>query len=86
MIEIGRDALCGVTGGERSTTTVATPLASVTQSDTNYKTCVDRVVRETAAQYPPTNTWNPFAEDTNAGPRAQATMENMRATCGLPPP
>ena len=87
MIEIDLDALAGVNGGERSTQTVTTPLAAVTQSDTNYKRCVDEVVRQTAVQYPSTKPWwNPFATDTNEVPRAVATMDNMRATCGLPPP
>ena len=75
-----------VTGGAASTTTTELPFYKRTTTTSDYKACVDQVKQSTADQYPSTASWwNPFSSDSNAGPRAQATVENMRNTCGLPP-
>jgi hypothetical protein len=82
---IDLDRLVAVTGGAGSTTTVNFPLGSVSRTNSDYKTCIDRVQQQTATQYPSTASWwNPFSSDTNAGPRASATIKNMVTTCGLP--
>jgi hypothetical protein len=86
MTPILTDLLDLVTGGGNSTSRIGVPGASYSSSTTDYKRCVDTVVAQTAAQYPSTKPWyNPFATDTNAGPRGAATIANMRSTCGLPP-
>jgi hypothetical protein len=86
VIEIDRDELAAVAGGETSQQSVNAGLVSVSSTRTNYATCIENVKEQTAQQYPSTRPWyNPFATDTNAGPRAQATMQNMRDVCGLPP-
>jgi hypothetical protein len=78
--------LAGVSGGEQSTTSFRAPGVSYSSSQSDYAKCVDTVVRETAAAYPSTRPfYNPFAADTNAGPRAAETVRRMRQTCGLPP-
>jgi len=78
--------LDAVLGGAGSTTTVDGPFYHRSTTTTDYKACVDQVVRSTAEQYPSTASWwNPWSTDTNAGPRAAATVANMRKTCGLPP-
>ena len=82
-IELAR--LAEVVGGEQSTAGVSIPGASVQASQSDYAKCVDNVVQQTAQQYPPNKGWNPFGPDANAGPRATATMKNMRDVCGLPP-
>jgi|HubBroStandDraft_6_1064221.scaffolds.fasta_scaffold42370_4 hypothetical protein len=82
---IDLDRLASVIGGAGSTTTTTFPLGSLSKQTSDYKTCIDRVQQQTAAQYPSTaSAWNPFSTDTNAAPRAAATMKNMVTTCGLP--
>lgn len=88
MIELGREALADVTGGETSNTTASLGPLSYSSSRTNYATCVDNVKAQTAQQYPSTVKWyNPttWGSDGNAASRSQATMQNMRNVCGLPP-
>ncbi len=83
---IDLDQLASVIGGSGSTTTTTFPLGSVSQTNSDYKNCIDRVQQQTAAQYPSTRSWwNPFSTDTNAAPRGAATMKNMVSTCGFPP-
>jgi hypothetical protein len=75
-----------VSGGAATTTTTEAPFYRRTTTTSDYKACVDQVKQSTAQQYPSTASWwNPWSTDTNAGPRGQATIENMRNTCGLPP-
>jgi hypothetical protein len=75
-----------VVGGAGSTTTTEAPFYKRTTTTSDYKACVDQVVKSTTDQYPSTASWwNPWSTDTNAGPRAKATVDNMRSTCGLPP-
>jgi hypothetical protein len=75
-----------VLGGAGSTTTTELPLYRRSTTTSDYKSCIDQVVRTTAEAYPSTASWwNPWSTDTNAGPRAAATVRNMRQTCGLPP-
>lgn len=86
MIELAPELLASVVGGDTSERGVSTPIFSASNRQTDYSKCLDTVKSETAQQYPSTRPWyNPFATDTNAGPRAKATMENMRNVCGLPP-
>jgi hypothetical protein len=75
-----------VTGGAGTTTTTEAPFYKRTTTTSDYKACVDQVKQSANEQYPSTASWwNPWSTETNAGPRAQATVENMRKTCGLPP-
>ena len=86
MIELAPELLACVVGGDTSGHDVSTPIFSASNRQTDYSRCIDTVRSQTAQQYPSTRPWyNPFATDTNAGPRAQATMDNMRKYCGLPP-
>lgn len=85
MIEIAPDQLAGVTGGDSSTTSANAPLVSYQHTRSDYAKCVDTVKDQTAQQYPSTKFLGIFGTDHNAGPRAQATMDNMRNVCGLPP-
>lgn len=85
MIALSLDQLATVTGGESSTTNASVPGASYSQTRSDYATCVDTVKDQTAQQYPSTKFLGLFGTDTNAGPRAQATMDNMRNVCGPPP-
>jgi hypothetical protein len=87
VIELGREMLAAVTGGDTSTNTTSVGPVSYSQTRTDYAKCVDNVTSQTAAQYPSTVKWyNPFTwgSDGNAAARGQATMQNMRTTCGLP--
>ena len=78
--------LVAVVGGAGSTTTTEVPFYRRSTTTSDYKACVDQVVRTTAEAYPSTASWwNPWSTDTNARPRAEATVANMRSTCGLPP-
>ncbi|HEY1813872.1 MAG TPA: hypothetical protein VGG74_16080 [Kofleriaceae bacterium] len=75
-----------VLGGAGTTTTVDGPLYHRSTTNSDYKSCIDQVVKSTAEKYPSTASWwNPWSVDSNAGPRADATVRNMRSTCGLPP-
>jgi hypothetical protein len=86
MKTIALDRLDAVVGGANTTSTTQAPFYSNTTSTTDYKSCIDQVARTTADKYPSTASWwNPWSTDTNAGPRADATVANMRSTCGLPP-
>lgn len=86
MQRIEHVELATVVAAGSSTTSTDTPLVRTQTTQTDYAKCVDTVVRQTATQYPSTQPWwNPFGTDTNAGPRARATVDNMRRVCGLPP-
>ena len=88
MIELGREMLAAVIGGDTSTTGGSVGPVSWQQRTTDYAKCVDTVRSQTAQQYHSTVKWyNPFTwgSDGNAAARGQATMQNMRSTCGLPP-
>jgi hypothetical protein len=86
VIELARELLAAVVGGDTSERGFSVPLFSLTNRQTDYSRCVDQVVAQTAQQYPSTWHWYwPFGSDRNATPRAQATMDNMRRVCGLPP-
>lgn len=86
MDEIALELLGGVTGAGTSTSEVSVGPVSARSSQTDYQTCTAAVTQATAQQYPSTaQWWNPFSTDTNAGPRASATMQNLKETCGLPP-
>jgi hypothetical protein len=75
-----------VTGGAGTTTTTEGPLFKTTTTTSDYKACVDQVKQSAWDQYPSTaQWWNPWSTDTNAAPRAQTTVTNMRNVCGLPP-
>jgi hypothetical protein len=75
-----------VLGGAGSTTTVEGPLYRRSTTTSDYKACIDQVVKTTAEKFPSTASWwNPWSTDTNARPRTDATIANMRSTCGLPP-
>ncbi len=85
MIALSLGELASVTGGGSSTESAGIPGASYNRTRSDYATCVDNVTQQTAQQYPSTKFLGVFGEDRNAGPRAQATMRNMRDVCGLPP-
>ncbi len=85
MTPIAPDLLAAVTGGGESSTSASGPLVSYQSTRSDYAKCVDTVKQESAQQYPSTKFLGLFGTDRNAGPRAQATMDNMRNTCGLPP-
>ena len=85
MIALETADLAFVLGGDNSTTTVQIPGASYSNRQSDYQLCVDTVTRMTAQQYPDTRWLGLFGRDRNAGPRAQATMRNMREVCGTPP-
>jgi hypothetical protein len=87
---LDRDVLVAVCGGDDSTTNVSVGPVSYASTASDYRTCTDVVTRMTAEQpqYKDTRTWiGPFAfgTDTNAGPRAEATMRNIATVCGPPP-
>ncbi len=82
---IAGELLAAVTGGGSSSTSANAPLVSYEQKRSDYAKCVDTVKDETAQQYPSTKFLGVFGTDRNAGPRAQATMDNMQKVCGLPP-
>ena len=85
-MEIDLDLLATVIGAGDNTTEINAGPFQYRSSTTDYATCVGAVQGATRAQYPDTRPWyNPLATDTNAGPRAQATMDNIRTTCGPAP-
>jgi hypothetical protein len=79
------DQLATVAGAGESSVSVDTPLARGQVTTSDYAKCVDTVVDQTAKQYPSTKWFGIFGNDDNEKPRAQATLENMRKVCGLPP-
>ena len=86
MIALDAAELAFVLGGDNSTTTVQVPgVASFSSRQSDYQLCVDTVSRMTRQQYPDTRWLGLFGRDRNAGPRAEATMRNMREVCGTPP-
>ena len=91
MRALATDELARVCGGDESTTSITVGPVSVTSSQSDYKVCSDNATSLTAQQpqYRDTRLWiGPFAfgSDANAGARAEATMRNIAATCGKPPP
>lgn len=86
MRSVSRTELTTVVGAGESSTTIRGPGFSYTSTKTDYQACVDATTRSTAAQYPSTNPWWKFwGTDANAGPRAAATLDNLRTNCGPPP-
>lgn len=89
MITLAMDELARVVGGEATTTTTSLPGVTQTTSRSDYATCVNTVVDQTAAAYPDTRPSVlglplPFTTDDNARARADATVSNILATCGQP--
>ncbi len=86
MTEIDLDLLATVTGAGDNTNEVNVGPFGVRSSQTDYQVCASAVQDATRAQYPDTRPWyNPFATDTNAARRGQATMDNLKNVCGTPP-
>lgn len=80
-------ALASVIGGGSSTTTTQLGPLARTTSTSDYQTCVGDITKLTAQQYPSTASWwNPFSSDSNAQPRAAATIQNLQTACGTPTP
>ena len=88
MTTIELELLAGVAGGAgTNSSTLRVGPFSATRTQSDYRYCVDTIKEATAQQYPSTKPWwNPFATDRNASPRAKATIDNIGATCGPPPP
>ena len=89
MNEIDLHLLERVVGGGDTTTTLDTPVGKLTETKSDYATCVDTMRAETAKQYPDTRPSllgvpAPWATDTNAAARAQATVSNIATNCGKP--
>lgn len=85
MIALSGDDLAFVVGGDSSSTEIHLPGASYETRRSDYETCVAAVTDLTRQQYPDTRWFGIFGTDTNAGPRADATLKNLREVCGTPP-
>jgi len=92
MIALATAELATVFGGQGpNQTTSDGGIVSSTTTRSNYGYCVDQVKQQTAEQYKDTRPSIlgfplPFTTDDNATARANATMQNMVAVCGQPPP
>ena len=85
IVALAVDELALVLGGDSSSTQVRVPGASYETRTSDYQTCVETVTQLTRQQYPDTRWFGIFGTDRNAGPRAAATLKNLREVCGTPP-
>ncbi len=78
--------LATVIGAASSSTTTDLPFFHHGSSQSDYSKCIDTVKDAAAQQYPSTKSWWQFwKRDANAAARGRATIDGMKAQCGLPP-
>jgi hypothetical protein len=86
---IDHTQLVTVVGGADNSTSVDTPIVSVSSTRSNYGTCLTTAADLVAQQYPDTRPHIgpvplPFTTDDNQAARAAATVDTAIKMCGQP--